>query len=104
MRPPLAPCLDAAARVIVPFSTGAPLSEKVATAAADLVIGFAIGSLVNQETGVRGFALSANESFLQPYIGGLAEQRDADATLRGLLAAVPGGRRHLAAATRLIGD
>jgi len=70
-------------------STGAPLSEKVATAAADLVIGFAIGSLVNQETGVRGFALSANESFLQPYVSGLTEQRDTEATLRGLLAACP---------------
>jgi hypothetical protein len=33
--------------VLFPFSTGAPLSEKVATAAVDLVIGFAIGSLLN---------------------------------------------------------
>ena len=33
--------------VLFPFSTGAPLSEKVATAAVDLVIGFAIGSLVS---------------------------------------------------------
>jgi hypothetical protein len=32
--------------VLYPFSTGAPVSEKVATAAVDLVIGFAIGSLV----------------------------------------------------------
>jgi hypothetical protein len=33
--------------VLFPFSTSAPLSEKVATAAVDLVIGLAIGSLIN---------------------------------------------------------
>jgi len=33
--------------VLFPFSTSAPLSEKAATAAVDLVIGLAIGSLVN---------------------------------------------------------
>jgi hypothetical protein len=32
--------------VLFPFSTTAPLSEKAATAGVDLVIGFAIGSLV----------------------------------------------------------
>jgi hypothetical protein len=33
--------------VLFPFSTDAPLSQKVATAGVDLVIGFAIGSLLN---------------------------------------------------------
>ena len=33
--------------VLYPFSTSAPISQKVATAAVDLVIGFAIGSLLN---------------------------------------------------------
>jgi hypothetical protein len=33
--------------VLFPFSTSAPLPEKVATAAVDLAIGFAIGSLLN---------------------------------------------------------
>jgi hypothetical protein len=33
--------------VLFPFSTSAPLSEKVGTAAVDLVLGIAIGSLVN---------------------------------------------------------
>lgn len=33
--------------VLFPFSTGAPMPQKVATAAVDLVIGFAIGSLLN---------------------------------------------------------
>jgi hypothetical protein len=37
--------------VLYPFSTTAPLSQKVATAAVDLVLGFAIGSLL---TGVAG--------------------------------------------------
>ena len=60
--------------------------------------------MVNQETGVRGYALSAKESFLQPYLSGLAQQRDAEAMLPGLLAAVPGGRRHLAVASSLISD
>jgi hypothetical protein len=33
--------------VLFPFSTSAPLSEKAATALVDLVIGFAIGSLIS---------------------------------------------------------
>jgi hypothetical protein len=33
--------------VLFPFSTSAPLSQKIATAAVDLVIGFAIGVLLN---------------------------------------------------------
>jgi hypothetical protein len=33
--------------VLYPFSTTAPLSEKIATAAVDLVIGIAIGSLIS---------------------------------------------------------
>lgn len=33
--------------VLYPFSTSAPLSQKIATAAVDLVLGFAIGSLLN---------------------------------------------------------
>ncbi len=33
--------------VLFPFSTSAPLSQKIATAVVDLVIGFAIGSLLN---------------------------------------------------------
>jgi membrane associated rhomboid family serine protease len=33
--------------VLIPFSTSAPISQKIATAAVTLVIGFAIGSLLN---------------------------------------------------------
>ncbi|MGW7417044.1 sensor histidine kinase [Streptomyces sp. NPDC054863] len=43
-------------------------------------------SLVDQETGVRGFALSGNEAFLEPYEAGVREEQ-----------------RHLAATARLLG-
>jgi signal transduction histidine kinase len=45
--------------------------------------------LLNQETGVRGYALSAQLTFLQPYNAGLAGQRKEVATLRPLLAGLP---------------
>ena len=45
--------------------------------------------LLNQETGVRGYALSAQLPFLQPYNDGLAGQRKEVATLRPLLAGMP---------------
>jgi hypothetical protein len=52
--------------VIYPFSTSAPLSQKVATAAVDLVLGVAIGSLINgvaarsirRRPGDRSYAMS----------------------------------------------
>jgi len=57
--------------VLFPFSTSAPLSQKIATAAVDLVIGFAIGSLLN---GVAARSLrrrqpppSAGPGYGQPY-------------------------------------
>ncbi|WP_372461591.1 sensor histidine kinase [Actinacidiphila acidipaludis] len=43
-------------------------------------------ALVNQETAVRGYGLTGQRSFLQPYIEGLASQRAQTATLRQLLA------------------
>jgi signal transduction histidine kinase len=52
--------------------------------------------IVNQETGVRGYALSATASFLQPYASGLAQQRRAAASLRILLAGLPAARSELA--------
>ncbi|WP_073501823.1 sensor histidine kinase [Actinacidiphila paucisporea] len=41
-------------------------------------------ALVDQETGTRGYALSGQTSFLQPYAQGLAQQEDAVARLRAL--------------------
>jgi signal transduction histidine kinase len=60
--------------------------------------------MVNQETGVRGYALSATASFLQPYVSGLAQQQHAAASLRGLVAGLPAARGQLAAVDRRIAD
>jgi CHASE3 domain sensor protein len=46
-------------------------------------------SLVNQETGIRGYALSGQSAFLQPYNQGLADEKADLATLRPLIAADP---------------
>ncbi|MFC8448938.1 ATP-binding protein [Kitasatospora sp. NPDC057223] len=42
--------------------------------------------LVNQETGIRGYALTGRSDFLDPYVQGLAQQQDAVDGLRRLLA------------------
>ncbi|MER7129945.1 sensor histidine kinase [Streptosporangium saharense] len=41
-------------------------------------------ALLNQETGIRGYGLSGNPVFLQPYRQGLAQQQQADQELRAL--------------------
>lgn len=41
-------------------------------------------ALLNQETGVRGYDLSARPEFLDPYRGGLADEQEALRTLNGL--------------------
>ncbi len=46
-------------------------------------------ALIDQETGVRGFALGAQRDLLVPYTGGLATQQDAQRQLRALV----GGQR-----------
>lgn len=46
-------------------------------------------ALVDQETGVRGYALGAEQDVLNPYVAGVAAQKDAVTRLRGLLADVP---------------
>jgi signal transduction histidine kinase len=51
--------------------------------------------LVNQETGVRGYLLSAQQSFLAPYISGLADQDKQMSELRRLTAGVPTARANL---------
>ncbi len=43
-------------------------------------------ALINQETGTRGYALSGQVQFLQPYTQGLTQQKDAVAELRDLAA------------------
>jgi signal transduction histidine kinase len=60
--------------------------------------------MINQETGVRGYALSGTASFLQPFVSGLASERGALVVLRGLLNSVPGARSDIAVVTRRIGS
>ena len=52
-------------------------------------------ALVNQETGVRGYALGAEQDVLGPYTAGLDTQKDAVARLSGLLADLPDARSEL---------
>jgi signal transduction histidine kinase len=51
--------------------------------------------LLNQETGVRGYALSGQPSFLLPYHEGLAGQHQQVTTLRHLLAGMPAATAQL---------
>jgi signal transduction histidine kinase len=46
-------------------------------------------ALVNQETGVRGYALSAQRSFLTPYTQGVTEEQSATNSLRQLASQLP---------------
>ena len=46
-------------------------------------------ALVNQETGVRGYALSAQQSFLSPYTDGVAAEQIATNSLRQLASQLP---------------
>ncbi len=53
-------------------------------------------ALVDQETGVRGFALSAQQSFLQPYTQGQSDEKKATVSLRSLLSGDPAAEAVLA--------
>jgi signal transduction histidine kinase len=53
-------------------------------------------ALLNQETGVRGYALSGQPGFLRPYYAGLKQQSTHINALRPLLSSVPGGQADLA--------
>ena len=46
-------------------------------------------ALLNQETGLRGYALSGQQSFLAPYTEGMAAEQSAITTLRTLVTALP---------------
>jgi len=54
--------------VVYPFGTTAPMSQKVATAVINLVLGIAIGTLVNG-TAVRAIRRRAITGGYQPYYG-----------------------------------
>jgi signal transduction histidine kinase len=59
-------------------------------------------AMVNQETGLRGYLLSGQSSFLDPYTAGVAQQRTQAKTLRPLLVSLPAARADLATALRQI--
>ncbi|WP_433250967.1 sensor histidine kinase [Actinomadura nitritigenes] len=59
-------------------------------------------AMLNQETGVRGYALTGDRQFLQPYTGGLATERQSVPRLQQLLAGEPRLRGDLAATERAI--
>ncbi|WP_084219615.1 sensor histidine kinase [Spirillospora albida] len=60
-------------------------------------------ALLSQETGVRGYALTGDRRFLEPYNAGLAEERRSLEALRGLLAGEPALRDDLTGLERAIG-
>ncbi len=48
-------------------------------------------ALVNQETGVRGYALSAQQAYLAPYTEGVAAEKSSIASLRKVVGQLPAG-------------
>jgi len=58
---------------------------------------------LNQETGVRGYALSAQPAFLTPYTGGLAQERREVSALHRLLTGMPAASADLAQVTARAG-
>jgi signal transduction histidine kinase len=50
-------------------------------------------AMLNQETGVRGYALSANQSFLAPYTQGTAAEKSAISSLEGEYGQLPTATR-----------
>jgi signal transduction histidine kinase len=60
--------------------------DPAALAAQDLY-----SALLNQETGVRGYALSGNPSFLAPYTSGLTAEQTSVSQLRALAPQLPSG-------------
>ena len=50
-------------------------------------------ALLDQETGVRGYALSAQLDFLAPYTNGVTEEQNAIKALQAIIPQLPAGRR-----------
>jgi signal transduction histidine kinase len=61
-------------------------------------------ALLNQETGIRGYALSAQRQFLGPYTLGLADERHAVRQLRAELAGYPVARADVAMVLSKVSD
>jgi signal transduction histidine kinase len=59
-------------------------------------------ALLNQETGLRGYLLSAQRPYLQPYLTGMADQNAELRALQPLLRGLPDARADLAVVVRRI--
>ena len=59
-------------------------------------------ALLDQETGLRGYLLSARRPFLQPYLTGVADQQTELRALRPLLSGLPGAQADLATTVQRI--
>ncbi|MEV4253573.1 CHASE3 domain-containing protein, partial [Spirillospora sp. NPDC049652] len=61
-------------------------------------------AMLNQETGVRGYALSGDQRFLEPYTDGLSAEQNSAQRLRELLADEPRLRADLESSQRALAD
>ena len=61
-------------------------------------------ALLNQETGLRGYLLSAQRPYLQPYVTGIADQNAEVRALEPLLRDLPGAKADLAVTVQRIGS
>jgi signal transduction histidine kinase len=100
---PLSRIVGVAVLVLLLFSVGAVIAGGIALVSlhdarnrvinvidpATLAAQQLDNALVNQETGVRGYALSAQQSFLSPYTDGVAAEQTAINTLRQLDSQLP---------------
>lgn len=59
-------------------------------------------ALLNQESGLRGYLLSAQRPYLQPYAAGIADQNAELRALRPLLSDLPGAKADLAMLVRRV--
>jgi len=59
-------------------------------------------ALLNQETGLRGYLLSAQRPYLQPYFSGIADQKSELHSLEPLLRGLPAAKADLAVTVRRI--
>ncbi|MGC5012237.1 sensor histidine kinase [Streptosporangium sp. DT93] len=91
---------------------GATVLQNAASASNRLIDHISVGriqaerlqaTLLDQETGMRGFVITGNEEFLQPYVEGRAEQSAVSERIREL---VPGAApmRELGTVERLAGE
>jgi signal transduction histidine kinase len=102
---PLSRTIGAALLILLLFSVGAMVAGGIALLSlhdnrervvstldpAALQVQRLDTALVDQETGVRGYALSGRKDFLEPYTNGVAAERDAIQALQAVIKQLPPG-------------